>query len=46
MRKRCRRFIVAASLLYEHSIVSPTDLSRVDVAFFTLNGVVSAVLLL
>ncbi len=39
-------FIVAASLLYEHSIVSPTDLSRVDVAFFTLNGVVSAVLLL
>ena len=38
--------IVAGSLLYEHSIVTPTDLSRVDVAFFTLNGVVSLALLL
>ena len=38
--------VVAASLLYEHSIVTPTDLSRVDVAFFTLNGVVSLALLL
>ena len=28
----------------EHAIVSPTDLSRVDVAFFTLNGLVSLVL--
>jgi len=34
----------AALLVYEHAIVSPTDLSRVDVAFFTLNGVVSLVL--
>ena len=25
-------------LVWEHSIVSPDDLSRVDVAFFTLNG--------
>ena len=38
--------VVAASLFYEHSIVTPTDLSRVDVAFFTLNGVVSLALLL
>lgn len=33
-----------ALLLYEHAIVSPDDLSRVDVAFFTLNGLVSLVL--
>jgi 4-hydroxybenzoate polyprenyltransferase len=37
--------VVAASLVYEHSLVSPTDLSRVNVAFFALNGVVSVVLL-
>jgi 4-hydroxybenzoate polyprenyltransferase len=34
---------VATLLVYEHSIVSPTDLSRVNVAFFTLNGLVSLV---
>jgi 4-hydroxybenzoate polyprenyltransferase len=34
----------AALLVYEHSIVSATDLSRVNVAFFTLNGIVSLVL--
>ncbi|MBI4602932.1 MAG: UbiA family prenyltransferase [Planctomycetes bacterium] len=34
---------VAALLLYEHSLVKPGDLSRVDVAFFTLNGLVSLV---
>ena len=34
---------VAALLVYEHSIVSPRDLSRVNVAFFTLNGLVSLV---
>jgi 4-hydroxybenzoate polyprenyltransferase len=33
-----------ALLLYEHAIVSPHDLSRVNVAFFTLNGLVSLVL--
>jgi len=33
-----------ALLLYEHAIVSPGDLSRVNVAFFTLNGLVSLVL--
>jgi len=34
---------VIALLIYEHSLVSPGDLSRVDVAFFTLNGLVSLV---
>ncbi|MCZ7643819.1 MAG: putative 4-hydroxybenzoate polyprenyltransferase [Planctomycetota bacterium] len=37
--------VVAALLIYEHSIVKPDDLSRVNVAFFTLNGAVSLVLL-
>ncbi len=31
-------------LVYEHSIVRPDDLSRVNVAFFTLNGLVSIVI--
>jgi 4-hydroxybenzoate polyprenyltransferase len=35
--------VVAALLLYEHSIVSPDDLSRMDAAFFTMNGFVSIV---
>jgi len=33
--------IVAALLLYEHSIVSPRDLRRMNAAFFTLNGLIS-----
>jgi 4-hydroxybenzoate polyprenyltransferase len=37
---------VLAILIYEHAIVRPTDLSRVDVAFFNLNGYVSMVYLL
>lgn len=36
--------IVVICLAYEHSIVSPEDLSRVNTAFFTVNGVVSIVL--
>ena len=32
---------VAALLLYEHSLVKPHDLSRVNAAFFTVNGYVS-----
>ena len=35
--------MVAALLGYEHSIVSPGDLSRMNAAFFTMNGVVSIV---
>ncbi len=32
---------VAALLLYEHSLVKPNDLSKVNAAFFTVNGYVS-----
>ena len=32
---------VCALLIYEHSLVKATDLSRVDAAFFTMNGWVS-----
>jgi 4-hydroxybenzoate polyprenyltransferase len=35
---------VTGLLLYEHSIISPKDLRRMDAAFFTLNGVISVVL--
>jgi 4-hydroxybenzoate polyprenyltransferase len=33
--------LVAALLVYEHSLVKPDDLSRVNAAFFTVNGFVS-----
>jgi 4-hydroxybenzoate polyprenyltransferase len=33
--------VVTALLVYEHAIVRPDDLSRLDVAFFNLNGYVS-----
>ena len=33
--------IVAILLLYEHSIISPRDMRRMNAAFFTLNGVIS-----
>ena len=32
---------VAALLAYEHAIVKPSDLSRVNAAFFTVNGYIS-----
>lgn len=38
--------IVAAILFWEHRIVKPNDLSRVNVAFFSLNGYVSILLLI
>lgn len=38
--------IVAALLAYEQSLVRPDDLSRVDAAFFTMNGWVSMLFLL
>jgi len=37
--------VVALLLLYEHSIISPRDLRRMNAAFFTLNGVISVVFL-
>ena len=36
---------VAALLVYEHSLVSPTDLSKLGVAFFNVNGYIAAILL-
>jgi len=35
--------LVLALLLYEHAIISPADLRRMNAAFFTLNGVISVV---
>jgi 4-hydroxybenzoate polyprenyltransferase len=35
--------LVVALLAYEHSIISPRDLSRMNAAFFTLNGIISVV---
>ncbi|MFQ5521569.1 MAG: UbiA-like polyprenyltransferase [Candidatus Methylomirabilia bacterium] len=32
---------VAGLLVYEHRLVSPTDLSRLDVAFFNVNGYIA-----
>jgi 4-hydroxybenzoate polyprenyltransferase len=37
----CGIGVVAALLLYEHLIVSPRDLRRMNAAFFTLNGIIS-----
>jgi 4-hydroxybenzoate polyprenyltransferase len=36
---------VAGLLLYEHSLVRPGDLRRLDTAFFTTNGVISCFVL-
>ena len=36
---------VALLLAYEHSIVSPNDLRRLNAAFFTMNGVIAMVFL-
>jgi 4-hydroxybenzoate polyprenyltransferase len=33
--------VVAGLLVYEHRLVRPTDLRRLDAAFFTTNGVIS-----
>lgn len=33
--------VVAALLLYEHSLVKPGDLTKLDAAFFTMNGIIS-----
>lgn len=38
--------VVAGLLVYEHSLVSPTDLSRLDVAFFNVNGYIAVILFL
>jgi 4-hydroxybenzoate polyprenyltransferase len=38
--------VVALLLIYEHSIISPRKLGRMNAAFFTLNGIISVVLFL
>lgn len=38
--------VVASLLAYEHSLVKPDDLSRLDAAFFTMNGYISLSFLL
>jgi 4-hydroxybenzoate polyprenyltransferase len=38
--------VVAALLAYEHSLVKANDLSRLDAAFFTVNGYISILFLL
>lgn len=35
---------VSAMLIYEHTLVKPGDLSKMDAAFFTLNGYISVTL--
>ena len=35
---------VAGLFVYEHSLVSPVDLSRLDVAFFSVNGYIAVIL--
>ncbi len=38
--------LVSFLLLYEHTLVSPVDFSKVNEAFFTVNGLISVLLLL
>jgi 4-hydroxybenzoate polyprenyltransferase len=33
--------IIAALLIYEHALVRPKDLSKINTAFFTVNGIIS-----
>jgi 4-hydroxybenzoate polyprenyltransferase len=37
---------VAALLLYEHALIRHDDLSKLNAAFFTMNGVISVVFFL
>jgi 4-hydroxybenzoate polyprenyltransferase len=37
--------VIVAMLVYEHSLVSPQDLSKLDVAFFNMNGYISITVL-
>lgn len=39
----CGATIVGAALVYEHKLVKPDDLSKINAAFFTTNGVVSII---
>jgi 4-hydroxybenzoate polyprenyltransferase len=37
----CGVFVVVLLLLYEHSLVKENDLSKLNAAFFTMNGIIS-----
>jgi 4-hydroxybenzoate polyprenyltransferase len=36
-------FTFSAMIVYQHSLVKPTDLSKVNIAFFTTNGIASLI---
>lgn len=38
--------VASGVLVYEHSLVSPTDLSKLDAAFFNMNGILSVAVFL
>jgi 4-hydroxybenzoate polyprenyltransferase len=38
--------VVTGLFIYEHSLVSPADLSRLDIAFFSVNGYIAVILFL
>ncbi len=38
--------VMAALLIYEHSLVHPDDLSKLDIAFFNINGYISVTMFL
>ena len=38
--------VVSVLLLYEHSLVRPDDLTRLDAAFFNMNGTISVTIFL
>ena len=42
----CGVVVAAILLVWEHHLVRPTDLSRLDAAFFTMNGIISIVVFL
>ena len=42
----CGVVVAAVLLAWEHRLVRPTDLSRLDAAFFRMNGIISIVVLL
>jgi 4-hydroxybenzoate polyprenyltransferase len=37
--------IISIMLVYEHSLIKPHDLSRISLAFFTVNGIISMILM-
>jgi 4-hydroxybenzoate polyprenyltransferase len=42
----CGVLVVAGLLVYEHLLVSPDDLSKIDAAFFNMNGYISVTIFL